>query len=90
MFVFGWPLLEDLGTEEEKAFSVQMMKLWASFAKNGRPGVEGLNPKWEDFTQTANAMLINGLDEFEVDPAWRLEAMKFWRDYLFVKCPKTL
>ena len=90
MFVFGWPILEDIGTEAEKDFSIQMMKVWASFAKNGKPGVEGLTPEWNQFTETSNAMLINGLDDFEVDEAWRLDAMKLWRDYLLVQYPKTL
>ena len=49
MFVFGWPILQNLGTEDEKSFSEQMMKIWGSFAADGKPGISDVNANFTVF-----------------------------------------
>ncbi|XP_067133918.1 LOW QUALITY PROTEIN: cholinesterase-like [Centruroides vittatus] len=49
-FVFGMPfMLPEQFTEEEKYFSYQIIQLWTSFAKTGKPFYEGMDEAWLPF-----------------------------------------
>lgn len=55
MFVFGWPILRNLGTLAEQNFSRQIMKIWGSFARSGRPNISDLPI---DFTVSQISLVI--------------------------------
>ncbi|XP_023236322.1 cholinesterase-like isoform X2 [Centruroides sculpturatus] len=49
-FVFGMPFMyPEFFTEEEKYFSYQIIQLWTSFAKTGKPYYEKMSEDWLPF-----------------------------------------
>ncbi|XP_048211363.1 carboxylesterase 4A [Perognathus longimembris pacificus] len=49
-FIFGGPFSKGGATSEEKAFSLQVMKYWANFARTGNPN-DGKLPYWPLFDE---------------------------------------
>mgnify|MGYP000688085820 FL=1 len=65
-----------------------MMTIWSNFAKNGNPNskFDSLG-EWGEFAPTGESKLLKGFDDFEVDPEWRVNAMRYWTEHLLPTYP---
>ena len=65
------------------------MKIWSQFAKTGSPNLPNITNglEWGQFSDTTEAMLLKGYSEYEIDPKWRVQAARYWTEYLFVQYP---
>lgn len=84
-FVFGWPILEEIGLPKEKEFSEQMIQIWSHFAEHGSASILHSDDFWFDFFPRSTVMKINGLDDSETANNWREAPLRFWKDYLIPK-----
>uniref|UniRef100_A0A8C6W7P5 Carboxylic ester hydrolase n=1 Tax=Nannospalax galili TaxID=1026970 RepID=A0A8C6W7P5_NANGA len=57
-YIFGSPFSKGSSTAEEKAFSLQMMKYWANFARTGNPNDKKL-PYWPRFEEDEKYLLLD-------------------------------
>lgn len=63
-----------------------MMTIWSNFAKYGDPNFSEVI-EWKQFAPNGSSMLLKGLSNFEVDPQWRVDAMRLWFDHLIPTYP---
>ena len=65
-----------------------MMKIWGQFVKTGNPNLPLTQEEsWNEFLTAQDSMLLKGVDDYELVPGRRLDAMKFWTEYLLPTYP---
>ncbi|XP_064471198.1 acetylcholinesterase-like [Ornithodoros turicata] len=81
-FVFGFPLLYPRqSTDEEKILSRRLIRIWATFAKTGKPPTVG-GQLWPRFTKEHPFYLSINLKNYSQGIGFRQKICDFWRKYL--------
>jgi len=93
LFMFGAPFIGDLQyvfqfTDEERAFSAQMMRYWTNFARTGNPNLREPGPEPEDVSLNWPRFTIPELHykvldlEFSTGRALKSSECHFWTNYI--------
>ncbi|XP_064471268.1 acetylcholinesterase-1-like isoform X3 [Ornithodoros turicata] len=69
-------------TPEELTFSQELVQLWASFMKNGKPKIPKTDKEWPKYTKENKAYLILKPNDYKVAHGPRSTKCHLWEPYL--------